>query len=69
MKKQKLKSKLNVNKMVVASLDFKQMNAIVAGGPKRSIRLEGECHYSRNHYSQCTEGERHSKASICVECN
>ena len=60
--------KLSINKMNVANLSTEQMASLLAGGPKRSIRLEGECRYSRNHYTQCTEGDRYSRPSICVEC-
>ncbi|MEM6718780.1 MAG: class I lanthipeptide [Bacteroidota bacterium] len=66
MKKQ-MKS-LSINKMNVANLNVTEMQAVVAGGPKRSIKKEGDCRYSRNHYTQCTEGNNYSRSSVCVEC-
>lgn len=69
MKKQHLKSTLRVHKISIASLNKNEMDAIVAGGPKRSIRLNGDCLYSRNHYTQCTSGDKYSRASVCVECS
>ncbi len=68
MKKHHLNGKLSIHKTNIARLDAQQMEAIVAGGPKRSIRLNGDCIYSRNHYTQCTSADKYSRTSICVEC-
>lgn len=62
---------LTIDHDTVVSLNERQMDEIVdtmigaAMGPRRSRRLEGDCRYSRNHYTQCGEGERHSRSGRC----
>ncbi|WP_420572777.1 hypothetical protein [Kordia sp.] len=69
MKKRNVKQKLSIYKMNIADLNLKQMQEVVAGGPRRSIKNDGECWYSRHHYTQCTSGDKYSLPSVCVECS
>ena len=60
-----IKKKLTLRKINLASLNQEEMNEIIAGGLRRSQRRNGDCNYSRNHYTHCTEADHHSHPSQC----
>jgi hypothetical protein len=77
----KINGKLSLKKEKISMLNGFQMSNIIGGlnlapldpaeaeGPARSKRLDGDCNYSRQHYTQCCEGERYSRPSICTICS